>query len=111
MKIKHEKYELDLSANDGYFYDYMTVKGHFPYAKVLFMGEKYLLNIYDNFRLKQDLESELTGDETFFFEKNILILNQLTLDNIKIAIEGIIEFDGFKSFVSEKGNEAEKMSE
>ena len=104
MKIKHEKYDLDLSAEDGYFYDYMTSKGYFPNAAVSFMGKKYLLNIYDNVRLRQDLESEFTGEKSLFFEKNILILNQLTLENIKVAIEKIIETDGFKSFVSEIDN-------
>lgn len=110
MKIKHEKYELDLSAEDGYLYDYMTSKGYFPNAKVSFMGKKYLLNIYDRVRLRQDLESECAEDEMLFFEKNILVLNQLTFDNIKQAIGRIIESDEFKSFVSEIDNETDKKS-
>jgi len=96
-----EKYLLDLSAEDGYFRDYMAAKGYFPNAVVVYEGKKYLLNLYDNVRLRQDLDREFKGSEDVFFEKNILVLGELTLANIRDAISAVILRDNFQSFVAE----------
>ncbi len=88
---KNNNFDLDLhTSGEGYFLDYMPSKGCFPDAKVTFEGTVYLINIISPVRLMQDIEAELKCNSIYYFEKNILVIAELTVENIKAAIDKMI---------------------
>lgn len=65
-------------------------KGWFDSAYVEFDGLKIRLSIYDQTRLKQEVEYAISSAR-LFFEKNILVVSTVSRDSIEASVKFLYE--------------------
>jgi hypothetical protein len=63
-------------------------------------NEVFLLHIYDIVRLKQDFETELESNGFFGIEPNIILVKEVTLNNIAYTLERLNRQSFFESLKS-----------
>ena len=62
-------------------------KGWLDNVKVIIDGKEHILTFYDPFRLSQDLKEESRSTKTAIIEKGLVVVKEVTKENIEKAIE------------------------
>ena len=56
-------------------------------VKVEIDGKIYIVNVYDIARLQQDFQTEMEYDGSYTTEPNLIIVDEVTPEKIKLALE------------------------
>ena len=72
----------------------MTARGYLSSVVVQLGEEQYRLFFYDPVRMQQDLEEEIKLGRSYLAEPNVVLLPEITTENIKKAILGLYQ-DGY----------------
>lgn len=67
------------------------VRGYRSYIFVKIMSELYHITAYDIVRLRQDMETELEYQGFFPIEPNIILVREVTKEEILTTIKGLYE--------------------
>ena len=84
------KYKISYGEYEEYAKAYMEIKGWTSVVELQVEGSTYQLNFYDPVRLAQCINDELDNKDVCFFEENLIIVENVTEENIRRAIETII---------------------
>jgi hypothetical protein len=54
-------------------------------------GQRYKLFFYDPVRMRQDLEAEIRSGKPCLAEPNVILLPEVTTENIEKAVQGLLQ--------------------
>ena len=76
-------------------------RGYLNYAVVeVPTGKRIPVVFYDPIRLQQDLEEEISAGTPFLAEPGIIVVENVTLDNMERAVQGLFKSGFFDSFAA-----------
>lgn len=90
--------EYELRLPDDFDEALWTSKGFCPDVELLFENKAYRLMFYDPVRLGQDSADEVENG-SFFFEKNLVVVKRVDLENLKAAAHWLVETGQVKGLV------------
>lgn len=96
-----QKYSLNLP--NGFLEEDSSTKGWLD-ADVVIGSQTYKLSFYDQTRLSQSIEFEITTQHPFFADKNIVVIPEVTLENMHAAISSMLDKKAFKVLLPEANN-------
>ncbi len=94
------KKQYSLNLPKGFLEPESALKGWLEVC-VIVGSKSYDLSFYDQTRLMQSIDSELTAEQPFFVDKNIVVIPEVNLKNMHNAIEGMLRKKTFTILLSE----------
>ncbi|PXX68866.1 hypothetical protein DFR70_102552 [Nocardia tenerifensis] len=77
-------------------------KGWLDVEVVFADGSIFPVSFYDPLRLRQTIEDEIQGGSLYYTEPNLVILSKVTPQNIRLAIDDMVETGFFANIVVRK---------
>jgi len=89
FNIKYPEYFETIQDENEFFY-----KGFINDIEVFYKGETYVLNFFSLSRIEQEFKSILEFGGLCFFERNLIIVKDITRDTIYNSIKYIVNTFG-----------------